>query len=58
MSWIPLIFGSAGAFGGGYISDKLARDKGVKGRLIILICCCVSGNPFLKVYTFGNQCNE
>ena len=56
MSWIPLIFGSAGAFGGGYISDKLASDKGVKGRLIILICCCVSQNEFLRLHTFVDQC--
>ena len=41
MSWIPLIFGSAGSFGGGYISDRLSRNRGVKGRLLVLIGCCV-----------------
>jgi MFS-type transporter involved in bile tolerance (Atg22 family) len=42
MSWIPLVFASLGAFGGGYVSDRLAGNKGVKGRLIILIASCVS----------------
>ena len=42
MSWIPLIFGSAGSFGGGFISDRLSRDRGVTGRLLVLIGCCVS----------------
>ena len=41
MSWIPLIFGSAGAFGGGFISDGLSKNRGVKGRLLVLINCCV-----------------
>ena len=42
MTWIPLVFGSMGAFGGGYLSDRLSRHRGVTGRLIVLIVCCVS----------------
>lgn len=42
MSWIPLVFGSAGAIGGGILSDKYTRNKGVRGRLLVLITCCVS----------------
>ena len=43
MSWIPLVFGSTAVFGGGYLSDRLASKRGVKGRLLVLIFCCVSG---------------
>ncbi|ELT91494.1 hypothetical protein CAPTEDRAFT_23970, partial [Capitella teleta] len=46
MTWIPLIFGSIGAFLGGYASDKLASKSGVKGRMMILILCVVISAPF------------
>ena len=50
MSWIPLVFGSTAVFGGGYLSDRLARRRGVKGRLLVLIFCCVSGGSYFLVH--------
>ena len=35
------MFGSIGAFGGGYLSDKLAAKYGMKGRMIVLVACLV-----------------
>ena len=41
MTWIPVVFGSTGAIGGGYLSDILSRDHGIAGRLVVLIVSCV-----------------
>ena len=42
MSWVPLIGGSFGALLGGYVSDKLRKKAGGKGRICVLILSQVS----------------
>ena len=42
MTWIPLIFGSLGAFGGGFISDKVSKGRGTSTKLFVLIACLVN----------------
>ena len=42
LSWIPIVFGSTGSFGGGYLSDRLSSSRGTSGRLLVLIGCLVS----------------
>ena len=37
MSWIPLLGGSIGVVLGGFISDRLVRRIGPRGRLLVLI---------------------
>ncbi|CAH1787144.1 unnamed protein product, partial [Owenia fusiformis] len=46
MSWIPIVFGAIGAIGGGYISDKLLRQRGLSARLLVLICSQILAAPF------------
>ena len=36
MSWIPLLGGSVGVILGGFISDRIVRRIGPRGRLIVL----------------------
>ena len=42
MSWLPVVFGSLGAFGGGFMSDRISRNRGPSGRLIVLTSCVVN----------------
>lgn len=36
MSWIPLVFGSAGVVFGGFISDRVVKRVGLYARVIVL----------------------
>lgn len=48
MSWIPLVFGSIGAFAGGYLSDRLSKGRKtsvIKVRLIVVISCLFISAP-------------
>ena len=37
LSWVPVVGGTMGALIGGYLSDRLARFGGYKGRMWVLI---------------------
>ena len=37
LSWVPLVGGSVGAVLGGVVSDRLARKRGYRARLWVLI---------------------
>ncbi|KAK2167441.1 hypothetical protein NP493_1275g00004 [Ridgeia piscesae] len=47
MSWIPLLGGSIGVILGGFISDRIVRRIGPRGRLIVLTISQVSAVPFV-----------
>ncbi|EDV27969.1 uncharacterized protein TRIADDRAFT_12709, partial [Trichoplax adhaerens] len=46
LTWIPLIGGSAGAFFGGFISDRLVGSRGLSARLWVLIMSQAVASPF------------
>lgn len=43
LSWVPLVGGSLGAVVGGYVSDRLAKSRGVTARLWVLVVSQVGG---------------
>lgn len=51
MSWIPLVGGSLGVVLGGFISDRLIKDRGFYMRVWVLIfsqVCVRGGNSFIR----------
>lgn len=47
LSWVPLVGGTVGALLGGWVSDKVARTRGVAARLWVLIISQLVAIPFL-----------
>lgn len=37
MSWIPLVAGSIGVVFGGFISDRIVKQRGLHARVLVLI---------------------
>lgn len=47
LSWVPLIGGTVGALLGGWVSDRVARTRGMVARLWVLIISQLLAIPFL-----------
>ena len=47
LSWVPLIGGTVGALFGGWVSDRVARTRGIAARLWVLIISQLAAIPFL-----------
>lgn len=47
LSWVPLLGGIVGALFGGWVSDKLAKTRGIAARLWVLIVSQLAAIPFL-----------
>ena len=47
LSWVPLIGGTVGALFGGWVSDRVARTRGITARLWVLIISQLAAIPFL-----------
>ena len=47
LSWVPLVGGTIGALFGGWVSDRVARSRGLAARLWVLIVSQVTAIPFL-----------
>ncbi len=41
MSWIPLVGGSLGVVAGGFISDRLVKNHGPTGRVLVIVVSLV-----------------
>ncbi|XP_048587270.1 MFS-type efflux pump MSMEG_3705-like [Nematostella vectensis] len=46
MSWIPLVAGSCGVVLGGFISDRLVKDRGPHARIWVLVGSQIIAAPF------------
>ncbi|KAH9496640.1 hypothetical protein Btru_009912 [Bulinus truncatus] len=46
MSWIPLVGGSIGALGGGFISDRVVKKWGLYARVSVLVASQLLAAPF------------
>lgn len=47
LSWVPLVSGTIGALFGGWVSDKVARTRGIAARLWVLVISQLVAIPFL-----------
>ncbi|KAK0066290.1 MFS-type efflux pump [Biomphalaria pfeifferi] len=54
MSWIPLVGGSIGALGGGFISDRVVRKWGLYARVSVLVASQLLAAPFAAGVLFLN----
>ena len=47
LSWVPLIGGTVGALLGGWVSDRVAKTRGLSARLWVLVISQLLAIPFL-----------